>query len=304
MPTPASPARRDPLTGELVLMAPARAARPHDVGRPAVDDNCPFCPGNEALTPPESLTVRPGGGMADSPGWLVRAFPNRYPALGPEGVHEVIVSTPRHVLRFSDLTAEEADRAVMAWAQRLDALVRDPRRLWAHLFLNQGAAAGASLQHAHAQLVGLPFAPPRLRARAAAFAAGPCPVCADMRSADRVVADTEGLVAWCPGVPPFSGTVRVAPAAHMPDWSSGLEPALLGPLLRRLAGALAAVAGTDALNLWLNQKGPDGDRYHWHLDLVPRSGTLAGLELGTGVIAVAQAPEATAALLRQELSRG
>ena len=41
----------------------------------------PFAEGNEAQTPPELYAVRPDGGAPDTPGWQVRVFANRYPAL-------------------------------------------------------------------------------------------------------------------------------------------------------------------------------------------------------------------------------
>lgn len=285
-----------------MLIAPGRAARPHDVGAPSNPLGCPFCPGNEDQTPPEVAALRPGGGAPDGPGWLVRVIPNKFPALAPEeGVHEVVLNSPRHVVRLADLLPEEAERAVAVWAQRLVAVASDPRGLWPFLFLNQGAAAGASLQHTHTQIVGLPFLPPRALARERAFAeAATCPLCADMEAAgDRLVARGDGLVAWCPEVPPLSGTVRIAPERHAPDWGAALDPAALAGALLRHAATLGERLGAEALNLWLNQRRPGGsERYHWHLDLIPRLGTLAGLELGAGVIAVAMRPETTARRLR------
>jgi UDPglucose--hexose-1-phosphate uridylyltransferase len=263
---------------------------------------CPFCPGNEAQTPPETQALRPGGGPPDTPGWLVRAIPNKFPAIAPEeGVHEVIVNTPRHVVRLGDLTDEEAGLAGGVWADRIAAVEADPRRLWPFLFLNQGAAAGASLQHTHTQLVGLPLEPPRLLARERAFdEARRCPVCADLQAGgDRLVAEDEGLVAWCPEVPPLTGTLRIAPAAHLADWTADPGPAAAARVLRRQTARAADRLGADAVNLWLHRpRRGGGDRFHWHADLIPRLGTLAGLELGTGVIAVAMSPAETAARLR------
>ena len=299
-----SPVRVDPLTGEPVLIAPVRALRPHDVREEAPTAACPFCPGNEHETPP----TRQAAG--DGPtGWGARAFANKFPAVDPsEGEHEVIVNSPRHILRLGDLTDEETVRAVGLWADRLAAVTADPRGLWPFLFLNQGAAAGASLQHTHAQIVGLPFAPPRLVAREQVAAAPrQCPVCADIAGAgDRLVLDDgAGLVAWCPRVPPLSGTLRIAPVEHTPDWAAGLDVAALGRTLPACARALGAAVGGGALNLWLHERGPGGtDRRHWHIDLLPRIGTLAGMELGAGVIAVAVAPEDTAARLRAALVQG
>jgi UDPglucose--hexose-1-phosphate uridylyltransferase len=287
-----------------VLVAPSRAERPHDVGPRATSGGaCPFCPGNEAETPPEVLAERPGGGPPDGPGWLVRAFQNKFPALPPEeGVHEVIVNTPRHAGRFADLSPEEAGRAAGAWAERLAAVAGDPRELWPFLFLNQGAEAGASLEHTHAQLVGLPFVPPHLAARERAFAAARrCPVCAELTGAgERLIAEGEGLVAYVPEVPPLGGTVRIAPARHAPDWGPDVDADAIGRLVRSLLARLGAGFDAPAANLWLHQRHPGGTgRYHWHLDAVPRLGTLAGLELGAGVIAAAHAPEAVAERLRE-----
>jgi UDPglucose--hexose-1-phosphate uridylyltransferase len=263
---------------------------------------CPFCEGNEAETPPETFALRPGGGRPDGPGWLVRAFPNKFPALSPvEGVHEVVVSTPRHVIPFWDLTDEEAARAVAVWAQRLGAVGRDPRRLWPFCFLNQGAAAGASLQHAHAQVMGLPFAPPRLAALERAFAGGTCPLCDEVAAPDpeRLVAERDGLVAWCPTVPALSGAVRIAPRRHAPDWDERLDAAALGSLLREVLGRMGRAFATEAMNLWLNARRPGGGAgFHWHLELVARTAALAGMELGTGVLALSLAPEAVAARVR------
>ena len=284
-----------------MLLAPVRALRPHDVGEEAPTAACPFCPGNEDQTPPTCAAA------GDGPtGWGARAFPNKYPAIDPaEGAHEVIVNSPRHILRLGDLTDDEADRAVGLWAARLAAVAADARGLWPFLFLNQGAAAGASLQHTHTQIVGLPFAPPRLVTRERVAAAAPgCPVCADIAGAGErtVIDDGSGLVAFCPEVPPLSGTLRIAPVTHVPDWAPGVDVAALGRVLPACARAVGAAIGGEALNLWLHERGPGGtDRRHWHIDMLPRIGTLAGMELGAGVIAVALGPKDTAARLRAAL---
>ena len=81
--------RHDPLSGRDVIVAAGRAARPStfafgaDEG--ASTGECPFCPGNEAETPPE--VARVGGGAPNGPGWMVRAFPNLYPIVD---AHEVV----------------------------------------------------------------------------------------------------------------------------------------------------------------------------------------------------------------------
>lgn len=303
-----SPIRWDPLAGTPMLVAPARTTRPHDTiphgttGRPTVE--CPFCPGAEDRTPPEVWADRTEGTAPDRPGWRVRAFPNLYPVLPPdEGIHEVIVNSPRHVLTLWELTDDELSAAINGWAIREAAVRTDPRGLTAFLFVNQGAGAGASLQHSHAQVLGLPFEPPALAARRAAFAtASQCPICAELADpAVAHVADAGPLVAWCPAAPPFSGAVRIAPSVHAPAWPAA-PGASLAPLLRPVMQALADVVGTDAFNLWLHRTTIEDPDYHWHLEVVPRRGMLAGMELGSGVLSLFSEPLALAARLREWLA--
>ncbi len=287
--------------------------RPHDVADPTPRlatlpppaagpvAGCPFCPGSEHETPPERWALRDHG-PADGPGWRVRAVPNRYPVITPpEGAHEVVVNSDRHVAAFWDLGPEEAAWAARGWWEREHALARDARRTF--VFLNQGAQAGASLEHTHTQLVGLPLDPPRLAAREAAFLGGPCPLCADLAApGDRLVAEADGLVAWCPEVPPLTAVVRIAPRAHAPRWDRASAEAL-GRLLGGVMRAAAEVVGTDAANLWIHLGRADGpDAVHWHLEAIPRIGTLAGLELGAGVYGLVVDPAVYAARLRNALA--
>ena len=111
--------RQDPTTKEWVIIAAERSKRPHDfikaktlIEKPPYKEDCPFCQGNEHLTPHESLAYR-SGGPADSKGWWVRVIPNKFPALSPAGslereeegffrmmdgvgIHEVVIESPIH----------------------------------------------------------------------------------------------------------------------------------------------------------------------------------------------------------------
>src|SRR5262249_7651007 len=154
--------RRDELSGRWVLLAPGRAARPHTFPPPArggasTPDECPFCPGHEKMTPPE--VYRAGEGEADTPGWRVRVVPNLYPIVdgtdpgpGETGAHEVVVLSPSHTDSFAQLDERQAVQVLT--------VLRDRSRFHlgaGHTFvqvaINHGRAAGASIEHPHAQLV-------------------------------------------------------------------------------------------------------------------------------------------------------
>ena len=120
--------RVDPLTGLKTIIAAGRATRPRGgftVAPPEdIDTGAdPFLEGHEDRTPPELFAVRPRGGAPDTPGWTVRAVPNRYPALVPEapephpephpelftalparGAHELIVNSPAPAVSYTHLT--------------------------------------------------------------------------------------------------------------------------------------------------------------------------------------------------------
>ena len=92
--------RRNPVSGDLTVVAPGRRARPVDNEEEAAGGApppCPFCPGNETMTPPEVDALRDDG-VPDAPGWRVRTVPNKFPAFAAG--HEVIVHSPSHRDQF------------------------------------------------------------------------------------------------------------------------------------------------------------------------------------------------------------
>ena len=51
------------------------------------------------------------------------------------------------------------ERVLKAYRDRIVALSADPLFRYVLIFKNQGRAAGASLEHSHSQLIGLPIVP-------------------------------------------------------------------------------------------------------------------------------------------------
>lgn len=240
--------RRDPLDQHWVIVAPERARRPRGAAEPlrsaaAEPGSCPFCPGHEALTPPEIHAAREPGSHANGPGWRVRVFANPFPALTVEGAqephadglydtmrgvgaHEVIVETPEHGADLSDLDPAHLRDVVLCWRDRLVDLYRDTRLKYALLFKNRGAAAGAALEHAHSQLIATPVHPVRISRKLEAFRTHfkrkeRCLFCdllrQERRDGGRIVRDEGGFVAFAPFASRFPFELVVAPRDHR--WS-------------------------------------------------------------------------------------
>jgi UDPglucose--hexose-1-phosphate uridylyltransferase len=320
--------RVDPLSGRRTIIAADRATRPGawlPTPAPAPIDPAgdPFAEGNEGQTPPERYAVRPAGGPADGPGWRVRVVPNRYPALDrqspvPEpqanpalftavaaaGDHEVIVNAPDCVGSLAELDRDQVVLAVDVWRERI---VHHHRAACVHLIVNEGAAAGASLPHTHAQLFALDFVPAQIareRERAGAYATRTMgqSLLADLlqeevRRRERIVAidDEAVLIAPYASQLPFQlMLIPRRPRAHFEaDGPTGAG--LLHDGLRRLRRRLG---GSPPLNIWVRTAPRGADHFCWRIDILPRLAQVAGLELGAGIGLNPLAPEQAAAELR------
>lgn len=333
--------RTDQLTGLRTILAPGRAERPEGFGGRAAGDeagpeNCPFCEGHEDRTPPELYATRPGGGEANGPGWATRVVPNLYPALsdgadpgGPAGTaedpllasrrrgeanlfaskpavgaHEVVINAPEHATAMADLGEERFAGAVETWRERMRAHSASP---YVQLVVNEGAGAGASLPHTHAQLYALPFVPvlvARERERFGAYAerTGGGDLLTDVlveevRRRDRLVAIDDEAALICPWATRTPFELRVLPRTAEERFErSEVGTAMIRTALRLLAERFD---GSPELNLWVRTAPAGGEAFHWHVDIAPRLTTRASFELGTGVDINVYPPERAAADLRE-----
>lgn len=315
--------RVDPLTGLRVIVVGERAARP------GAGDEDPFLEGHEGRTPPElAAWGAPPGRAPDTPGWRVRAVPNRFPLLtqatadpprpahpDPElfvaqpavGAHEVIVNAPHAATTLAELAPGQLALAMDAWRDRM-AVHAYAGAGCVHLSVNEGVAGGASLPHTHAQLVALPFVPAavaRERERFGAYATRTMGgdlladlVQEEVRLRERIVAIDDDAVLLAPFASRLPYQLMLAPRRPRPHYEreGPTGAALLHDGLNRLARRLG---GSPPLNLWVRTAPAGAERFTWRIDVLPRLVPGAGLELGTGVDANVLAPETAAAELRE-----
>ena len=324
--------RQNMATKEWVIIATERSRRPSDFFKsdrapshtlPAHLDDCPFCVGNEQDTLEERLRL-----PAEGP-WRLRVFPNRYPALQSDGArvqcmdgirrklsgvgfHEVIVDSPWHNAPYAHQTPEEIHLSLYALQHRNQFLIQDPRIEHIVNYRNHGPQAGASLQHPHSQLLGLPMIPNDMRRRIeetrhAIDSDGACPYCAmlDMELAEetRLVATNRHFVAFVPyaAFSPFH--LWIVPRLHSPTFLNQNADVMrsLAEILRTVSGKLYSALGDPAYNM-LYRSAPKrdlGSTYlHWYVSIVPRVTRAAGFELGTGMYINPLPPEQAAQILR------
>lgn len=327
--------RRDPIIGRWVIISTERAVRPRDFvqdhqARQPSATLCPFCPGQEALTPREVLAYRPQGGAPNTPGWTVRVVPNKFPALqvegdmGREGIglydrmngigaHEVIIETPDHKTPLADLSAKQIEDMLWAYRDRMVDLKRDLRFRYILIFKNHGAAAGATLEHTHSQLIALPVIPTSVLAeiegcRAHYRQKERCIYCDIIRQevsdGDRVVTENAEFLAVTPFAPRFPFETWLLPKRHAAYFEESQKTQFemlaraLADCLRRMDRVLTKPAYNFILhNSPLHES--TGDFYHWHIELIPKLTQVAGFEWGTGFYINPVTPEEAAKFLRE-----
>jgi len=331
--------RKNPVNGRWVIVATERNLKPYDfeppyeIRRPGP---CVFCSGMESATPQEVYSAGRNGSVPDTPGWKVRVVPNKFPALrieekssltgigiyqktGGFGAHEVIIETPDHQLDLADLSVEEIEMVLRAYQERMADLQADRRIRYCVIFKNQGSQAGASIQHAHSQLIGVSVVPKLVQEEleeAEVFYRkhGECIFCHSVReelsSGKRVVTSNQSFLASIPFAPRFPYETWIIPLQHEAHFTQVDHSTMraFGDILKRVLLGIKHTLGDPPFNYLLHVAPyPCGDdstyrkSYHWHLEILPILTKVAGFEWGTGFYINPVIPEAAARTLREGL---
>jgi UDPglucose--hexose-1-phosphate uridylyltransferase len=325
--------RRDPIVGRWVIIATERARRPSDVQRaPGYVQTglCPFCPGQEDKTPHEVYVAgRPASAPANAPGWKVRVVPNRYPALMIEGdlereasgiydrmngvgAHEVIIETADHTKDLGALSDAEVTEVLFAFKARILDLRNDLRFRYILLFKNHGPAAGATLEHAHSQLIALPVTPRQVQeeiegARRHFDHRERCIFCdivmQERKERSRLVLENDEFVVFAPWAPRSPFETWIVPKRHESNFEAEPKERLgycaqaLRSTLRRLGAALGDPPYNFIVHSNPLRDAPSASN-HWHIEVMPALTHVAGFEWGSGFHINPVPPEEAAEFLR------
>lgn len=277
------------------ILAPNRTSRPSSAvshggpdgsADPIVDQGCPFCPGHEAMTPPEVLRI--GSGLKNKPGWDVRVVHNLFPIAD---IHEVIIHSPSHTDDIERLSLEHVIKILCAYQRRIR---KHKGKGTIVVFGNHGRQGGASMNHPHSQLVVVPpHIPVEIHAKE--------PVA-------NIVQENETFVIYCPDYSEWPFEMFVAPKISRSTFGQLNEDELLCLAtslqlgIRRLnavyhnpASTYAHAGGSFGYNFYFYEK-PD-----WYVRLIPRFIHRAGFELATAILVNAVDPKEAAARLRMSL---
>lgn len=292
--------RKDPTRGRWVLVRPATPAH-----APAAQ--CPFCPGNEALTRSEISAYRKDGSAPDGPGWTVRVIPEIDPYFGvedelvregiglydrvsPRGATELIIESPNHADTPATMAESQWAQVLWMYQERLRDLKRDAS-IRDILVTRRHRAPGSRISHPYSRLTAIPIifddARRKLRqCRDYYEYKRRCVYCdiirQDLSDGERVIHASEHFAVLAPYAARSAYETWILPRRHGCSYEEALTEdvvsdlaAVLKAYFRTLAGSLADPPLEMALNTAPNMAArilPGewatlADDYHWHLEV-------------------------------------
>jgi len=335
--------RRDYLLDRWVVIATSRGRRPTDFAKQQIQQaktaTCPMCPGNEHMTPPAILVYLKSGKHVrkaeDKNGsrhknWLIRVVPNLFPAFSPlqhkvdskqiqknsnlraaVGHHEVLIESPNHDEHPANAAIPQLIHVINGYTDRLRELSAKPYVQYVSIFRNHGLEAGASLSHAHSQIIATPFVPQIIKEELAAaqkfwkqnrrcvF----CDIIEKERNGPRLVLENSKFAVFAPYASVNPMEFWIFPKKHETSLleMTGTEVKTFAETLKDCLGRLKCLVNDPPYNygFHLALSKQEKDYYHWHLEVYPKLATWAGFEKSTGVYINTMTPETAAETMRK-----
>lgn len=320
--------RYNPLLGTWTMVAANRQARPN-----LRSESCPFCPGSGRVPDAYDVLAYDNDFAAlspspEAPEQLAGGLGGPYATRPSAGKCEVILYSPDHDTSLHHLPVAHLTKLVDLWAERFDALSRDPRVRYVFPFENRGEEVGVTMHHPHGQLYAYPFVPQKIaveleQCRAHFDVSDRCLLCdmndEELRSRERIVAVDDHFVAYVPHFSDYPFGVFVVPRDHVPHVAAlpgGLRLALAAILKRVTAGFDALFDRRFPYMMCVHQtpvnapEWSDAARYyHLHIEFYTplrdagRIKFYASSEMGTWAACNPRAVEESAPLLRAAIER-
>jgi len=331
--------RLDRINNQYVIIAPERLHRPNLVNKhtkKSSNSRCPFCDGNESLTPPEVFAIRDNA--KDSPSWKTRVIPNLYKAVQVElddiskrdgmfesiagvGAHEILIDTPCHNCDLVMLGKEDIENWLRSMIIRIDDLSKDKRLIHISIFKNYGQNAGSTQDHPHTQILALPIIPHNelvfLERNMKYYRRHGRGILEDIVynekiTKKRVLHEIGDFMAYCPYASAFPFEVMISPTKNIANLNkcSRKEITDLALLIQKVFTMLKNQLGKFDYNLYFHMSPLNvnfenemymnyiNKNYSFNLRITPRIYRSGGFELSTGMAINSVAPEGCAKLLR------
>ncbi|MEK7071841.1 MAG: DUF4931 domain-containing protein, partial [Patescibacteria group bacterium] len=181
------------------------------------------------------------------------------------------------------------------------------------IFHNHGKIAGATISHPHSQIITHPIIDPDLNRSLAGSAEywrkhKKCVHCVmldfDKKDGQRIIFENEDFLVVSPFASRIAFETRIYPKRHLAYFEriKDKEKDSLAEAFKIVFSKLYKALNNPDYNFFLHTAPCDGknyDHYHWHFEILPKTSTWAGFELGTGIEISTIEPEKAAEYLRK-----
>ena len=306
------------LTGELIFFAEERAKRPQNFKKLHVASTpsafCPFCLENDSMTPKEVFSTK---------NRRIRIVPNKYPFISKNdsthyGIHDVVIDTANHEERLYKFTDEHTTELMLAIKERVVFLEKNKEIVYVQVFKNDGIDAGASQSHSHWQIAALSVFPPKYEGIKNVLEKyynenDKCYFC-NLRDTlgEQIIEENEHFIAYVPTDAKFPYEMYIMPKKHISNLIEFNNKQLesMGIIIRNCVKRLASLYegisynicffNTPKPNAFLQSENTDFKKYmHFHIQIIPRIGHMAGFEFSTGCYINSVLPEKSAKVLKE-----
>ena len=327
MAKPINEFRQDLVSGEWVLFATGRSKslrNDEDKDFYQTKRECPF----EDFSDQSIVWSYP-----DNQDWQARVIKNKYPAVrqnlcvteqsygpfkifDPIGDHEVVVYR-EHDHGIYKFSSQEFINMVKVYKRRFTELVAKAEcTKYILMFHNHGRAGGASVYHAHSQIITMPILPPdvsrSINGSFQYYKDHKKKVYRELldweqKERTRIIYENKEFIVFCPYVSKYPYEVRIFSKeshAHFHQMPDSLDEFFADAISTALQ-KMKIVLDSPPFNMFIhtapltNEFGVHiHEFYHWHMEIVPHLKIDAGFEIGTGIAINVVDPDESAEALR------
>lgn len=321
--------RKEPVSRRWVLIAPERQKKNGGKEESSISDSdkCPFCKGNEDMTPDEIERWKLLNESHSE--WDIRVIPDKhalfgcentigrkglgiYDVMNPLGHHELVVETSVHGETWWHYDLKRMTKLLQIYRDRFITFKKEKNIIHAVVTKSHGTTEGHSL-HSHSHLLGLPFIVKRVEEEIKSadeyFRMKDrciyCDIlCEEINVGARIVYENDDFIVFAPFASRFQFEMWIAPKKHKSDYAEAKDSSLrlLADAFMVLCKKLNYQLGNYPFSLVLHTspfKMSGSEAFHWHWELKPTSVDMAGFEWATGLYMNKYFPEEAAELLRK-----
>lgn len=324
--------RQNLVTREWVIIATERAKRPFDFKQEKIQSNhtflkdCPFCPGNEHLTPPEILRVN----LENNNRWSLRVIPNKSKILTDKeklirsfkginrcvsgiGIQRILIESSLHNMTIALLPVNHVESIIRLYKEQYNEIKKDQRIEHITIFKNHGIEAGRKIEHPHSQIIGLPIVPFHIwermdTAKCYYIDNLECVYCRSLQEelsdGSRIIYETDHFVSFIPYGARSPFHIWLFPKRHSTSFGdiNNIEIKDLAICLKITLAKIYHGLGNPDYNYMIQSCPVDHEKvdfFHWYISIIPRLTKTAGFELGSGMYINISLPEKSGEFLRK-----